>query len=436
MRIKYGLVVWVGLCMCVACLSACGKPPVQAVVPETLKETLQFRITWKAYSGRGEAIQRIVDVYNSRPEPRYTVMVVDGDEDSQALGEALDTKAANDLYVLPYRYVQYFGAKDKLLDLTPYFEKDQQAYYETIWRLGEVKDQVYGIPWFGHSMCLLYNEKLLKNAGVDGNSITDMPSLLAAMDQVEAKTAAKGIGLVGADHNDVSWMVNQFIYGYGSRLVDETGHQVVVNNEQSRKAIEFYKNVLGSYAQPTWKEDTGVEVMEAFRQQQVAFEFQGIWGITDIWKNGKPFEVGVVSLDTLGLCSEVGPMMVALPAGISPEKRDGAVDFIRFLISPEAQEKIMDGEYSPEHDAYYPFRVPVRKELTQSLVFQKYPTFIPFLLGFENPSIDVPVPAWQLVKEKVYAPGLHQVMTDKMTIEAFLEKVEKEGNIILNSDSK
>ena len=60
-----------------------------------------------------------------------------------------------------------------------------------------------------------------------------------------------------------------------------------------------------------------------------------------------------------------------------------------------------------------------------------HPEYRAFIEGFETPSIDVPVPAWQLIKDEVYAPGLNQVMTGEMSIEAFLSDVEKKGNAIL-----
>ena len=96
----------------------------------------------------------------------------------------------------------------------------------------------------------------------------------------------------------------------------------------------------------------------------------------------------------------------------------------------------MDGEYSPEHENYYPFRVPVRKDLANTLVFKKYPEYIPFLEGFKHPSIDVPVPKWELIKEQYYAPGLHQVMKSELSIDDFLVMIETKGNDILNSTRK
>lgn len=401
----------------------------------TPRDTLVFRITWKAYSGRGEAIQKIVSSYNASQPDRFEINMIDGDEDYARVEALLNGNSPVDIYVLPYRFAQYFGHKGKLMDLSKDFEKEKGFFYQNLWELGEVDRKTYGIPWVGHSMCLLYNKTILQKAEVDPGDIKSIDALAAACEKVEAQTEARGIGLVGANHNDVSWMVNQFVYGFGSQLVDKEGKRVMVNNAKTRSAIDFYKNILGRHAQNNWVNDTGVEAMDCFRKQQVAFEFQGIWGVTDIWKNGRPFEVGVIPLEDIGLPAEVGPMMLALPADLNPAKREAATDFINYMISRQAQERIMNGEYSPEHDAYYPFRTPVRKDLADSLVFQNYPEFVPFLAGFENPSIDVPVPGWQKIKEQYYAPGLHQVMAGNVSIEEFLQTVEIEGNKILQEAS-
>jgi len=406
---------------------ACTKDQTTSINQNTPKKTIAFRITWKSYSGRGEAIQKIVNLYNEQNNKTCKITLLSGDEDLAAIEMMLENQSQI-IYMLPYRYVQHFGGLGYLADMSDSFAKESSIFYPQLFRLGQVNGSTYGIPWLGHSICLVYNQDLLSKAGVDVSSINSLDSWVEAMKQVEARTDARGVGLVGANHNDVSWMVNQFIYGYGSSLVDDSGTKVTVNNEKSKQALDFYKNTLGAHAQAGWVDHSGTEVMECFRKQQIAFEFQGPWGVSDIAQNGNPFKMGVIPLEDIGLYAEVGPMMLSLPKNMSDADKDAAMDFIRFLISKPAQEKIMDGEYSPEHDAYYPFRVPVRKDLADSLVFKKYPQYIPFLQGFKCPSVDVPVPHWQTVKDKYYAPGLHQVMKSEISIDDFLAMIEAKGN--------
>lgn len=391
-----------------------------------------FRITWTDYSGRGQAIQKIVDVYNARSQQDAFIRLIGGDEDSANIQSVLLSDPET-ILVLPYRHVQFFGGEGGLTDLTPAFTEDAALFYPAVWSLGTVNGVVYGIPWLGHSMCLLYNKTLLERAGVDPANIQSLNSLVAALEAVERTTGARGIGLVGAESNDVSWMVNQFIYGFGGRLVNESGDKVALNSPQSAAALDFYRNTLGAHAQATWTDDTGLEVMEYFRNREVAFEIQGIWGVTDVQKNGAPFEVGVITLEQIGVCAEVGPMMLAIPAGMSEAGREQAVPFIRYMFSIEAQTAILNGEYSPEHDTYYPFRTPIRIDMADTPIVQMNPAYQTFIEGFENPSVDVPVPKWQAVKESYYQTGLHQVMTGALSIADFLETIEVEGNRILSA---
>lgn len=180
------------------------------------KEILRFRITWKTYSGRGEAIKKIVDGFYEQNKIPYTVVLTDGDEDRAAIdallqnkNEATATTQENmniDIYMLPYRYIQYFGAEHMLGDLTGDFTTEQSLFYPSIWKLSVVDQTVYGIPWLGHTMGLIYNKDLLEKSGVDPKTITNLDALVEACKKVEAMTDAAGIGLVGAAHNDISWM--------------------------------------------------------------------------------------------------------------------------------------------------------------------------------------------------------------------------------------
>lgn len=395
------------------------------------KASIFFRITWNDYSGRGETIQKIVNAYNTENNGKFFIDLISGDEDLTNVTALMETKDNQTIFALPYRYVRYFGEDDALYDLTQDFQSDIHVFYPKLVELGSVDESIFGIPWVGHSICLLYNADLLEQAGVEPESITSLDSLTSALEAVEANTDAQGIGLVGAKHNDISWMVNQFIYGFGSNLVDESGKNVTINNANAKEAITFYKDTLGSHAQENWLDETGVEVMDHFRNGEVAFEFQGVWGLTDIEKNGDPFDVGLINLDTIGLVSEVGPIMLSIPDTMTDEMKAESVAFIRYMISVDAQQMIMTGEYSPEHDRYYPFRVPTRIDMDEALNAIQREKYLPFIEGFENPSVDVPVPKWQTIKEQYYESGLHQVMTNEITIDAFLAEVERLGNEIL-----
>lgn len=427
--IKKEYLISVLICFCLI-LTSCDvrAPESQHAINDAssiAKRTLNFRITWDSYTGRGEAIKRLVDTYNADPESKVNIQLIGGNEDRIETLRLIEQEGDDTIFVLPYRYIKAFGHVERLHSLNAEFASNDTLFYEDIWQLGVDSGQLYGIPWIGHSICILYNEQLLKQANVLPSEIVNLSSFVEALKRIEQNTEVSGIGLVGASHNDVSWMVNQFIYSFGSSLVDSTTGKVVINNEKSAEAIRFYRDVLGEYAQTGWEDHTGIDVMNAFLNQEIAFEFQGVWGLTDIYKNGMPFEVGIIVPSTLGLKSEVGPLMLSLPKSMANEDVILAYDFMHYLITEEAQTALMLGEYSPEHDAYYPFRVPMRKDLNDTLIRNDYATYLPFIEGLANSSIDVPIPEWEQVKTEYYETGLHQVMTGEITIDSFLETLER-----------
>lgn len=389
------------------------------------REIINFKITWKAYSGRGETVQGIVKQFNATQD-QYIIQTVSGNESLDDIETSLESNDS-DVYVLPYRYVSYLGKNGALKPLDT--DLSNHSIEEGLIELCRYNDELYGLPWVCHSMALIYNRTILEELDIDPDKIVDRKTFESVLIEISENSDIAPIGLVGGEHHDLSWMVNQFIYGQGGSLIDSG--QVSINSDASYQALDYYFNTLSQYAQASWRDDSGVEVIEAFRQQEIAFEIQSLWGITDIWKNGNTFEVDTIPLSTIGVSSEVGPMMLCVDADISEEKEVIVNDFIEYMISKEAQIDIMHGEYMPEHDRYYPFRLPVRHDILNSEAFEPYVEFTTFIEAYSNASIDVPSAMWIQVKEDLYIPYLHQVAIGEMSIEDFLETIEVEGNKLL-----
>ena len=392
---------------------------------------LSFRITWDITSERGETMKKVVSRFNNTQNEVF-VTLVGGNEDFEETKVVLEGEEGPEVLVMPYRFVQYFGGSGDLLEVDSIIEDELDYHYESILDMATVNDVTFGVPWVGHSMAILYNESILSEAGIDPSSIIDFDTLGEALAKVEANTNKSGIGLVGADHHDVSWMTTQFIHSFGGELVDMSNAEITINSDLAKEGLEYYLNVLGSYAQDDWENHTGIEVMESFRNQEVAFEIQGPWGVTDIWKAGNPFEVGTISFNDLGGCSEVGPLMLSIQSDIDGSKMAAANSFINYLSSKNAMEIIMVGEYSPKNETFYPFRVPVRKDMLDLQFFEMFPEFISFMDGFENPSINSPCPEWTEIHELYYEAEFHQVVIGEMTIEEFLIDIETQGNYLLD----
>ncbi|MCK5129368.1 MAG: extracellular solute-binding protein [Clostridiales bacterium] len=367
----------------------------------------------------------IVEGFNNSQDNIHVTML-GGSEDKDEYLQALSSDTV-DVYVMPYRFIRNSSISTELYPLTDYFSNEADKYYETIIELVETKKGIMGVPWIGHSMGIVFNKELVNQAEIDPYKWKTTQDLLEACMAVDTMTESKGLGLVGADHHDVTWMLSQFIYTYGGRLMelDENGemNKVAINSKESIEAIDFYIKKLGKFAQDGWEDDTGLEVMELFASEEIAFEIQGPWAISDIWKRGYPFEIGTISLSQIGMYSEVGPLMLT----VSKDSLmiDEAKEFISYLIDEDTLEKIMDGEYDPKHEEYYPFRVPLKKNMENSQFFKQYPEFLVFIEGYKKPSINTPSEEWAEKRKQLYSYYIHEAIIGNITIEEALELIEK-----------
>lgn len=395
-------------------------------------DPMEFRIAWDADSGRGQAITAIVDEYNAQTDGR-PVRVVSGNTQIEDI-----MTSDVELIQVEYFVATSLGQEGYFYELTNDFSYVNDFFAPTVIEMLEANGELYGVPWLGHTISMVYNKDLLDAAGVNPDEITSWEDFENALIAVEDNTDAKGFGMVGKQSTDISWMTAMFVNSFGGSLVDEDG-KVGLNTDASKEGLDFYFNTLSQYGQTGWEEHTGTEVMEAFRTQNIAFELQGPWGVTDIWKldDANRFEVGALPLSQIEHDSNLGAADASIHAiAISTLVEDEEVlldakDFINYMISLDAQEALMNGEYDEATGNYYPFRVPLRNDLQGSDYFVEYPEFLAFIQGFDSPSIEVPVTAWSEIRDRYLTAGYNAIANGTRTIDEVVAEIEEYGNSIL-----
>ena len=386
--------------------------------------TLQFRITWDEESGRGDCIEAIVACFNSEHDD-ITVELIGGSEDGQAYRDALD-QGEIDIFVVPYRFLQDEAIASQFQPYDLDIDQLKDTYYESVVKMMQYKNQVLGMPWIGHSMALIYNKDMTEAYKIDPLQWDSLDDLLMGCRTLAQTGQKSAMGMVGADHHDLSWMVTQFIYSFKGQLVDidpSCGEvEIVINSEASQQALDFYIHELGQYGQDNWQNHTGIEVMKAFANEEIAFEIQGPWGVTDLWKSGNKFDIGVIPLSQIGMNSEVGPLMLSISK--TSNASEEARLFVDYMCSEKALNQAMAGEYDAKYDAYYPFRVPIRKDMKNSSFFSQYPEFYPFVMGFEKPSINTPCPEWGETQKNKFTQMLHSAIVEEIDTKRVLEGIK------------
>ncbi len=400
---------------------------------------LRMQIVWDTDSGRGQAIQKIVDEFEKQNE-NIKVELVGSSQNSQKLLTQILSGNAPEVLQVPYREVRSLGSEGGFADLTDDLGGETKNFYEEVVNLGKVDGKLYGFPWLGHTIQLVYNKTMFEEAGIQNppetwEELYETAKKLTKDTDGDGKIDQYGIGLVGKQHHDITWLVNMFVNQSGADIVKKEGdeYKVALNSPEGKEALTFYKKLVNEVAPPDTATKDGGAVMADFRNEVTAMEFQGPWGITDIWQNGKPFEVSaaLAPAGPAGRASDLGPYMLSIPEGLEGAKKDAAIKLISYLGSKDAQEMIMLGEKG-EDGNYYPFRVPMRKDLKDADYFKEHPEFLVFIEGLKYPSISSPVESWVKVEEEVYQAELNNLVTGEKSVDEVLKTVEKKGNELLN----
>ncbi|MCD5414497.1 MAG: extracellular solute-binding protein [Clostridiales bacterium] len=407
--------------------------------PEVAEDVdISIRITWDADSGRGKALRKIVDEFENQ-NPNISVTLYGGTASGAELLTQILGGDTPEVLQVAYRDVKALGSQGAFMDLSAEFAANKGYFYEELWNLADLDGQLFGYPWLGHSIQLIYNRTLFAEAGLSGppdnwEQLYEYAKKLTKDTDGDGKLDQFGLSLVGQQHHDITWLFNMFLHQAGGEIVKmENGEEVVaLNSPEGLKALEFYYKLLTEVTPPDTVNKNGGDAMADFRSQITAMQFQGPWGITDIWKNGNPFEVGAAPAPAgpAGRASDIGPFMLSIPEGVEGAKLEAAIALIDFLGSKKGQEMIMMGEKGDDGN-YYPFRVPIRKDLADTDFFKDNPDFLVFIEGMKYPSISTPSPNWAKVETEIYRSQLNQVMIGAITPQEALDNIERLGNDIM-----
>lgn len=420
-------------------LAACGakeKAPEQTGandgnegnVQQEEKVNISMQIIWDADSGRGKTVRTILDQFEQENQ-NISVELVGSSQNSQKLLTQILSGQAPEVLQVGYRDVISLASEQAFKDLSADFMSERDNYYPVVFDLGILDGKLYGVPWNGHAIGLVYNKDMFAEAG-----ITSPPTTWAELYDA-AKKLTKGdqygIGLVGKQHYDLVWNVNQFVVQAGAGFVEDG--KVAMNTDAARQALEFYKKLADEVSPPDTATKDGGGVMADFRNGIVAMEFQGPWGVTDIWQNGMPFEVGAALLPVgpAGAGADIGVTQLVMPESIDAKKEEAAKKLIQYLTSKEAQEVLLRGEKGDDGN-YYPFRVPMRKDMADTEFLKEHPEFLVFIEGLETPAVAPGIGEWIQIEQEILTAEYNNLITGAKSVDDVLKTIEEKGNAILN----
>ncbi|MFG1705754.1 extracellular solute-binding protein [Nonomuraea sp. M3C6] len=198
--------------------------------------------------------------------------------------------------------------------------------------------KTYAVPQVTDTLALIYNKRLLKEAGHEQPPTTIAELKQTALD-VKAKTGAAGLAL-----NVDSYFLLPFMYGEGGDLLDVANKKIVVNSPANVKAIQTVADLISSGAAPKpATTESYANAMTALKEGKAAMIYNGPWALSEIYQ-GKEFKdkanlgIAPVPAGSVKAAAPTGGWNLAIYAG--SKNIPAAYEFVRFMTTAEAQAKI------------------------------------------------------------------------------------------------
>ncbi len=334
-------------------LTACGgggsasttsaAPSSSAVDPANLKATLSWWDTSDA-TNEAPAFKALIAEFNTKyPNVKINYQSVPFGEAQNKFKTAAAAKSgAPDILRAEVAWVPEFASLGYLyeLDGTPLAE-GADDFLPTPMSSTKYNGKQYGVPQVTDTLALMYNKALLNQAGVQPPKTWD--EMKAASAAIKSKTGKHGMYL-----NPAGYFLLPFVYGEGGDLIDAQAKKITVNDAAAvagaKKAQELVA-APGSVKAPAT--EAYPAMMNAFKAGTVGMIIQGPWELNNI-KGAKPFG----GLANLGIApvpagskkagAPIGGHDYVVWSGMSQDKAQAAIEFIKFMSSTESQAKLAD----------------------------------------------------------------------------------------------
>ncbi|EMF0624949.1 ABC transporter substrate-binding protein [Enterococcus hirae] len=308
------------------------------------KKTIDFWSFWGS-GARKEVIEEIIDEYNQSQDKiqvnyKYQPW---GDIWTKSLS-AITAGNAPDVIVQDINSVAQRAEAQQATNLSKYVDEEtSKDFYPQLWDTVEYKGDPYAIPFNTDTQVIFYNKKLFKEAGIAEKDLpTTWDELEKNAHQLDKKDKKEftRIGFyplwnLGAD----VWALNA---DNGTSWFDQDD-KIKIDTKNKVEALEWIQDWQDYYGKDTINKleaEFGSGVSDPFISGLVAMRAQNINYYSSLMENA-PEDFGVIPLPEKekgsGHWSWGGGFVLEVPYGAKDP--EASYDFIKYLSSPEVQEK-------------------------------------------------------------------------------------------------
>lgn len=292
--------------------------------------------------------QAIVDLFHEQV-PQITVKVTVSDWDAywDKLQTGLAGGAAPDVFAMDGPLFPDYQSRDQLVDLKPYI--DAESYDLTKLADQGVADFTtpdggqYGLPRDLNVIVLYYDKAKFDAAGVAYPDDTwDWAKLVEAGKQLTKDTDGDGTPDEWGLYTETTDMENYWlslVWQNGGDLLSADGTSVALDSPEAAGGLQFLQDLIYKekiLPEPALFAETG----DAFEQGKAAMTINGSWLVPTFQAAEIDFGIAPIPSGPKGRFTSVNPTGAVVYKG--SKAPEAAWEFVKFLASPAAQERLME----------------------------------------------------------------------------------------------
>jgi len=376
------------------------------------KTEITFSYLWGG--AEGAALEQIITDFNASQD-KIVVKGVSSPDMTKQLASMSSAKGAFDISDNFASNIASWSNQGILLPLNE-FNIDTSDFPESAMQQLIVDGQIYSLPIATHNFQLVYNKKLLDEAGV--TPPTSMAELADAIKKLTKVDAEGNVTQLGLGLTDISAGLKTLGYAHGGDW--NRGGQATPTDPDFVKGVQFYyDNVVAPVTPAAYNKFVAgfgpyMSDQDSFAQGKIAMVFEGEWRAKFNTEAG--MEWGVVQVP--GLTPELNGSTWAdvstlfIPTN-SPNK-EAAAEFLKYLLSPPAMEKF----------SLVLANLPGRLSLIDSPSYNDIPNFKVWLDALKSPNTHGLPPALYMAEYNAdLASAFDSVLQGSATPEAALQAV-------------
>jgi sn-glycerol 3-phosphate transport system substrate-binding protein len=233
-----------------------------------------------------------------------------------------------------------------------------KSFYPALMMNGTYKGKVYGIPFQRSTIVLYWNKDAFKEAGLDPNKPPATWNEMTRMaEKLVKKDASGNVSRWGVEVPSTGyayWMFQAFARENGQDLMNRDGNRTNYDNPDVVAALQYWRDLGARYhVMPEGTVEWGT-LRQAFTEGKTAMMWHTTGNLTAV-KDSAKFPFGVAMLPAAKQRgSPTGGGNFYLFKKTTPEERQAALKFVKFMTTPEraAEWSIATGYVGTRPDAY------------------------------------------------------------------------------------